>query len=127
MTPNPMTALCALRDALSVVADVATCKIGMESNMTPADYPMVRIVPSLTRYANVISQRQTEVLIYFGKPIHEFETGLEFIYHDLYNMECEIIDAADTSDVYCSYLETIADEDRVDGYKLMAIRMMVNG
>ena len=88
---------------------------------------MVRIVPSLSRHSNVIGQRETEVLIYFGKPIHEFETGLEAIYQDLYDMEGAIIEAAETSGVYCDYRETIADEDRVDGYKLMAIRMMVQG
>ena len=87
---------------------------------------MVRIVPSLSRHGNVIGRRETDVLIYFGKPIHEFESGLETIYQDLYDMEGAIIDAAEASDIYCAYRETIVDEDRVDGYKLMAIRMMVN-
>ena len=126
-TTNPMTALAALKTALGLVTGVASCKIGLESNMTPADYPMVRIVPSLSRNSELLGSRETETLIYFGKPIHEFEAGLEDLYQELYNMEAALIEAAETSGVYCQYKETIADEDRVDGYKLMALRVMVRG
>ncbi|TSA09413.1 MAG: hypothetical protein D4R79_13625 [Comamonadaceae bacterium] len=126
-TTNPMTALLVLKTALGLVTGVASCKIGLESNMTPADYPMVRIVPSLSRHSAVIGSRETEVLIYFGKPIHEFESGLESLYQTLYDLEAALINAAETSGVYCQYRETIADEDRVDGYKLMALRVMVQG
>lgn len=126
-TTNPMTALGVLRDALSGVAGVTTCKIGLEANMTPEDYPMVRIVPSLARHSGVIGLRETEVLIYFGKPIHEFESGLEAVYQELFDMEAALIDAAESSGVYCQYRETVADEDRVDGFKLMALRLAVQG
>jgi hypothetical protein len=71
--------------------------------------------------------RETEVLIYFGKPIHEFEAGLEAVYSELFSMEAALIDAAETSGVYCQYRETVADEDRVDGFKLMALRLAVQG
>lgn len=126
-TTNPMAALAILRDALLSVSGVATCKIGLESTMTPEDYPMVRIVPSLARHSGVIGLRETEVLIYFGKPVHEFESGLEFVYADLFAMEAALIDAAESCGVYCEYRETVADEDRVDGYKLMALRVAVQG
>ncbi len=126
-TTSPMAALSTLKTALSRVSGVVTCKIGLEANMTPDDYPMVRIVPSLARHSNVIGLRETEVLIYFGKPIHEFESGLEDVYQELFAMEAALIDAAESSGVYCEYRETVADEDRVDGYKLMALRMAVQG
>lgn len=128
-TTNPMAALAVLKTALAGVAGVATCKIGLESTMTPDDYPMVRIVPSLARHSNVIGSRETEVLVYFGKPIHEFESGLEALYQTLFDMEGALIDAAETCGVYCDYKETIADEDRLidSGYKLFAIRMTVQG
>jgi hypothetical protein len=128
-TKNPMFALMALRNALAVVAGVATCKIGLEVNMTPEDYPMVRIVPSLARHSPVIGLRETEVLIYFGKPIHEFEAGLEAVYRELFDMEAALIDAAESSGVYCEYRETVADEDRLieSGYKLFALRLAVQG
>lgn len=126
-TPNPMTALLTLKAALALVAGVATCKIGLETGMTAEDYPIVRIVPSLVRQSGVISSRDTDVLIYFGKPIAEFDSGLEALYQQLFDMEVALIDAAENCGVYCQYIETIADEDRTDAYKLMALRMTVQG
>lgn len=126
-TTNPMVALLALKVALRAVSGVATCKVGLEANMTAADYPMVRIVPSLARHSNVIGLRESEVLIYFGKPVHEFEAGLEDVYQKLFAMEAALIDALENSGVYCEYRETIADEDRIDGYKMMALRVSVQG
>jgi len=39
-----------------------------------------------------------------------------------------LIEACETTPgVYCSYQETIADEDRVDGYELMALKVLVRG
>lgn len=123
-----MTALGALKTALAAVPGVATCKIGMEANMTPADYPMVRIVPSLIRQSGIISQRDTEVLIYFGQPVHEFSAGLEALYEQLFTLEDAILAAAQSAPgIYFQWVETIADEDRLDGYKLMAVRATVAG
>lgn len=127
MTTNPMAALLILKAALASVPGVATCKIGLEANMTPADYPMVRLVPSLARHSAVIGLRETEVLIYFGKPIHEFEAGLEDVYRELFEMEAALIDAAESSGIYCEYRETVTDEDRVEAYKLFALRVAVQG
>lgn len=127
-TPSPMTALGTLRDALAAVSGVRTCKIGLEANMTPADYPMVRIVPSLTRHAEVLGRRQVECLVYFGQPVHEFESGLEALYEQIFTLEASLIDAAQSAaGIYVQYQETIADEDRLDGYKLMCLRVMVEG
>ena len=42
-------------------------------------------------------------------------------------MEAALIDAAEGSGVYCQYRETVTDEDRVDAYKLMALRVAVQG
>jgi hypothetical protein len=123
-----MTALTALRDKLALVTGVATCKVGMESNMTPADYPMVRIVPSVIRDAPIIGQRRCDVLVYFGQPIHEFTGGLESLYTSLFALETALLDAAQaTAGVYVEYVETVMDEDRVDAYKLCALRLVVQG
>lgn len=127
-TASVYPVLVALRDRLAGVAGIVTCRIGLEANMTPADYPMVRIVPSRVDYGAVIGRRKTECLVYFGKPVHEFTAGLEALYSDLLALEALLIDAALTgSGFYCQYLETITDEDRVDGYKLMALRLVVEG
>lgn len=100
-----------------------SCRIGLEANMTPADYPMVRIVPSIGRYGAMIAARQCELLIYVGLDVHEFEAGLEALYQQLFAMEAAVIDAALAGgDLRFSYIETIFDEDRVDAFKLIAIR-----
>ena len=94
--------------------------------MTPADYPMVRIVPSKIAQGGTVASRSDECLIYFGSPVHEFDAGLESLYADLLALEAALIDAATgTAGIVFEYAETIADEDRVDGYKLMAIRATV--
>ena len=96
--------------------------------MTPADYPMVRIVPSVIRDAPIIGQRRCDVLVYFGQPIHEFTGGLESLYTSLFALETALLDAAQaTAGVYVEYVETVMDEDRVDAYKLCALRLVVQG
>lgn len=125
---EPFEVLEALRDALAAVPGVATCRIGMEANLTPADYPLVRLVPSTVRYSEVISRRRCELLVYFGQPIHEFTGGLESLYESLFGLEAALLAAAQaTPGVWVQYEETILDEDRLDAYKLMALRLTVEG
>jgi hypothetical protein len=110
-----------------------TCKIGMESNLAPDDYPMIRIVPSTATYGEVLGKMKTEVLIYFGVPIHLFDdrpdtTGrvrLEKIYAALLLLAEAICVQLDQTGG--QYIETIFDEDRLDTYKLMAIRARLHG
>ncbi len=121
---KPFDILTTTRDALATVPGVTTCRIGLEANMTPADYPMVRVVPSRTAYGAVIGARRVEALIYFGKPVHEFTAGLEAEYQALLTMEGDLLaKLGSMSGVSCEYVETILDEDRVDAYKLMALRV----
>ncbi len=89
-----MTVLAALRDKLALVTGIATCKVGMESNMTPADYPMVRIVPSVIRDAPIIGRRRCDVLVYFGQPILEFTGGLESLYASVFALETALLEVA---------------------------------
>lgn len=118
--------LAALRDALATVTGVKTCRIGMEANMTPADYPIVRIVPSRLEIGAEMNTRGCDALIYFGLPIHEADGGLEAVYEQLFDLEAALVQKAQFgSPVYCRYLETICDEDRVDAYKLMALSVRI--
>ena len=127
-TTNAMVPLLALRDALATVPSVATSKVGIEANMTAADYPMVRVVPSKAKLSAYMGRRRVEVLVYFGKPVHEFAAGLEALYAQTFALEALLLESAYTgADYTFEYLETIADEDRIDGYKLMAIRGVVEG
>jgi hypothetical protein len=110
-----------LRDALATVPGVVTCRIGLEANMTPDDYPMVRIVPSRIVDGPVFGRRRVSVLIYFGQPIHEFDAGLESQWENLLGMEQALLQAGEATGGLM-HLETFLDEDRNEAYKLMAIR-----
>lgn len=124
-----------LRDALATVDGVKTAKIGFESNMTPGDYPIVRVVPGrigMPQFARGMSPingiREIDSLVYFGMPIHEHEEGLEALYTEILAMEQSLLAALPTQGLYSArWVETFLDEDRLDAYKLMAMRVVVVG
>lgn len=120
-----MTALEDLRDALALVPGIASCKIGLEANISPADYPMIRIVPSRILDAAALGRRRAEVMIYFGANTSEAEGGLEDVYDALFTLETEI--RTELNAAGGRYIETITDEDRLDTYKLMVVRGEVEG
>ena len=122
--------LASIRDALAAVEGVKTCKIGMEANITPADYPLVRIVPSsLTDGVPRGSAREIESLIYFGLPLHEFTDGLEAVYEQLLLFEQTLLSAARAADGVATVVHerTILDEDRIEAFKLMALKVRIVG
>ncbi len=128
-----MTKLEELRDQFALIPGIQTSKIGIEKGMTAADYPMVRIVPTTVGPGDVIGLRAAEVLIYFGKPIEAFEdepdsegrVRLERLYAELFDLEDAIIEVV--ASMGGEYEETILDEDRIDTYKLMAVKAVVEG
>lgn len=119
-TPDVMPALAALRDALGAVPGVKTSRVGLEADLSPGDYPIVRITPSRILPGATLARRTVEVLIYFGQPVHEFDAGIDAQYAQLLAMETALVQAIDQFGG--QWRETIADEDRVEGYKLMALR-----
>lgn len=133
--PTPMAVFEQLRDLLASVTwglsgSVQTAKIGLEAGMTADDYPIVRLVPSVTKRSELemAGLRAHELLIYFGAPIVEADNGLEALYADLFLMEVALIEALPIAgDFVARWQETILDEDRVPGYKLMALRVLVDG
>lgn len=119
-----MPALESARDALALIAGVASCKIGLEANLSPADYPMIRLVPARIIPGRPYHGRECETLIYFGAPIANSE-GMEVVYESLFALEAEIL--AVLRGLSGRYRETITDEDRLDAYKIMAIRVDLIG
>lgn len=125
-----MAALEAARDALNLcptlVASQAeepprgSCDIGLEANISPADYPMIRLVPSRITAGKPYGGRTGEVLVYFGAPIANSE-GMPGVYAGLFTLETEILRVL--RGLGGRYIETITDEDRLDTYKLMAVRV----
>lgn len=122
-----------LRDALAVIPGIKSCKVGLEDNITPDDYPMIRVVPSKLENGRTIQRRSADVLIYFGLPIQPFDdtpdaagrVRLEKLYAALFDIEEQI--RLITYRNRGKYVETITDEDRLDTYKLMAVRCQVEG
>jgi hypothetical protein len=116
------TELAALRDALAVIDGVASCKVGIEQNMSPADYPMIRLVPERVlpgKYKN----RTVELGIYFGADKSSSE-GMELVYQTLSELEDSIIAVLKVQGG--RFVETITDEDRLDTYKIMLIRCEID-
>lgn len=115
-----------VRDTLAAVEGVRTCRIGMERNMTPDAYPMVRIVPSRLTDGAFVGERSVDALIYFGQPIHEFTGGAEEQWRELLAMEAELLQALGAAEGFAfHHAETVLDEDRIDAYKLLAIRCTI--
>lgn len=114
-----MTTLNAARDSLATIPGVASCAVGLESNIGPGDYPLIRLVPSRLTPGRPYNERTIETLIYFGASTTLSE-GLANVYSDLFALEAAII--AKIKALGGRYLETITDEDRLDAYKLMTIR-----
>lgn len=119
-----MAALEAARDALAAITGVASCKIGLEANLSPADYPMVRLVPVRITPGRPYNNRTAEVMILFGAPTAKSE-GLEEVYRDLFALESEILRVV--RNLGGRYMETVTDDDRLDAYKIMAARVELGG
>ena len=129
-----MPTLDGLRDALAQLPGVRTCRIGLEANLSPGDYPMIRIVPSDLRPHGTLGTRYLcEALVYFGQAIQPFddlpdEAGrvrLEKQYAALLAMDGDIRALVESMNGQC--FETVLDEDRIDTYKLMALKVRVVG
>ena len=129
MTVAITTALEAIKTALALLPGVQTCRIGLEENITPDDYPIIRIVPSrLEPFGGMGHRHKCDALAYFGAPIQPFDdvpdgegrTRLEKLYAALFELDAAIRDTIHTSGGQC--FETTLDEDRLDTYKLMAVR-----
>jgi hypothetical protein len=111
------------RDALAQIDGVASCAIGLEANIGPDDYPMIRVVPVRITPGKGYSARTCECTLYFGAKISNSE-GLQSVYDSLFSLEAEILAVLKT--LRGRYVETVTDEDRLDTYKLMAIRCEIS-
>ena len=121
-----MSTLTAARDSLAAISGVASCKVGMEHNISPSDYPLIRLVPSSLTPGQPYGSRTIDTLITFGAQVTESE-GLESVYTALFALELSI--RTKIRDLGGRYITTVTDEDAlpfVDGrpspYKLMAVR-----
>lgn len=119
-----MTALEAARDELATISGVLTCKVGMNPDLSPDDFPLIRLVPERITPGKPYGKREAETLIYFGVPLTS--DTLEAGYEALFALEAEIIGKLPA--VSGRYVETITDRDELGmPYKMMAIRCVISG
>ncbi len=83
------------------------------------------MVPSRVQDYVTLGRRMAECLVYFGVGVSETEGGLEDVYTALFEMEDRV--RAAIAQAGGLYRETITDEDRLETYKVMAVRREVVG
>lgn len=135
---TPWEILTQLKTTLATLPGIASCKIGLEANITPSDYKLIRLVPTrLTPKDEVGDQAVLAVTVYFGDSLLESADGLETVYAGLFTLEAAIREAVlftvardawqAGSRITARFIDTITDEDRLPHYKLMASRFEVEG
>lgn len=135
---TPWQSLIQIKEALAAIPDVASCRIGLENNIIPSDYPLIRIVPTrLSPEDDVGNSATMEITVYFGDALLESSDGLETVYAGLFTLEASIREAVlftakrmawlAGNVLTSSYVDTLFDEDRLPHYKLMASRFEVAG
>lgn len=135
---TPWEILTQIKTTLTAIPDIASCKVGLEANITPSDYPLIRIVPTrLTPEDDVGNRATLDVTVYFGDALLESSDGLETVYAGLFGLEAAIREAVlftakraawqAEQTMTARYVDTLFDEDRLPHYKMMASRFEVVG
>ena len=135
---TPWAILTQIKETLATIPTIASCKIGLEANITPSDYPLIRIVPTrLTPEDEVGHDATLDVTVYFGDALLESSDGLETVYAGLFTLEAAIREAIlftakrtawlAGNTMTARYVDTLFDEDRLPHYKMMASRFAVVG
>lgn len=114
-----MDALNAARAAFAAVPGIASCEVGIEANVSPDAWPLIRIVPRRVVPGASYGGRSIETWVYFGTQTSESRGGLPAVYEALATMEADILEALRA--IGGTYTETITDEDRLKPYKQMVI------
>lgn len=135
---TPWEILMQIKETLATVPGVASCQIGLEANITPSDYPLIRIVPTRMTPEDEVGHSATlEVTVYFGDALLEASDGLETVYSGLFTLEALIREAIlftakreawlVGNRMTARFVDTLFDEDRLPHYKMMASRFEVVG
>lgn len=121
--------LSAIKTALSQISNVKTCSIGINADISPDDYPIIRIVPEKIGEGGPIGRVLISVWVYYGVNLTEADSGLETVYETLASMQNAIVSAlhSHSGTFIAEWKETVTDEDRLDQFKLFASRFEVVG
>jgi hypothetical protein len=128
---DPMSFNAVLTDMkakLALIPNIKTVGVGLESNLSPADYPCVRLVPQqFSKGDQNYSYRTCNLLVYFGLPLVEGDVSLESIYDQLLTLEEEVIVATRRGDGYKSiYQKTLTSGNEVTNYRLFCVVLEVS-
>ena len=120
------TILDTLKTRLSTIPGISSCQIGLESNVAPGDYPIIRLAPS-TIEAHEAGMRRMNLMVYYGSPLSTF-VDLETAYGELLGLEEQIVDRLRIGDGYrIKHIKTVTDEDSLASYKLFMSEFEVTG
>jgi hypothetical protein len=135
---TPWDIVTQIKTTLAAISGIASCRIGLEANITPTDYPLIRIVPTRLTPEDEIGNRATlAITVYFGDALLESSDGLETVYARLFAREAAIREAilftakrtawAVGDAMAARHVDTIFDQDTLVHYKMMASRFEVVG
>lgn len=136
---TPWELLTQIKETLATIPGMTTCKIGLEQNITPDQYPLIRLLPTrMQPKDDVGNQALLEVTIYFGAALLEVESGgLEAVYARLFGLEETIRQAVLFGAVKAAwdagnrmqvrYVDTLFDSDALVHYKICASRFEIEG
>ena len=116
----------AVKEKLATIQGITTTNIGLEPNISPKSYPLIRIVPQRTTGQQYIREKYN-FFVYIGFKLQESQ-GYETIYQTLYDVEKqvkelivpEVIDASGHQFII-KFKESLNDEDKLKGFKVMVM------
>jgi hypothetical protein len=113
------------KTALTGIEGVQSVGIGIEPNLAPKDYPMIRIVPVESRPDNSLSHyHNVQLDIYIGLADKFAKDGYEAIYQQLDNWEAEVVNRLNqVSGAAFFWKYTKQDEDRLQNVKVICLRV----
>jgi len=107
------------------IPDIKTIGIGLEPNLTPDDYPSIRIGPN-TSWSKDYQHEYHTISLYIAFNLRD-KIGFSAIYTKLYEIEAEIrrriTPAIGNYMVY--HVDTTNDDDKIQGYKVLICRVKV--
>ncbi len=128
MNINVYKLLKQIKERLTNLDGIKTLKIGIEPNISPSDYPIIRIVVNRNTIADDFDKWANDIYfsVYFGAKIDE-KKGLESIYEYLYTLEATIkerlhnhqIKGELNSDCLIRFENTQSDNDTLKNFKIL--------
>lgn len=117
------------KTALEGIAGINTVEIGIAKNISPKDYPIIRIVPVDSRPDQSISDyKRVNLTVFIGVSNLSDKDGMEAIYETLEQWEREVIERLNTAQGAAFFWKgTKQDEDRLQNVKVLALQFEALG